>query len=236
MSARTKFAIAALLLFASNPILAKKYAGLTDAERRTVAIEYSTCLAEQHHLLLREFVLSQGVNDKKDDRYRVLSKFECIPARYKSDLTVMRMPLSGSLYAAAEALLIKEKPAISVDFSSIPYLAHREPMKMENYKKGGRLSREEYEREVERTKGSALVSRIGECTVRGDTPNVVAMLATQIGSDEEKNAIQTLIPVISRCITDGSIKLLPELIRGTAALNLYRLVNADKASNIGGAA
>lgn len=208
---------------------AARPANISEQERRQIGYEYAVCIAEKYPALAREFVLTDPTRDGKDERFRVLADYKCVPETLKVDFTYLRMHGDGSVYNLAEALLKRDKPKIPTDFAAIPYLAHRQPMKMENYKKSGKLSEKEYAQRVERSIGEYTMSRIGECVVRADPANSMALLDAAIAGDAENRAIQTLLPSVAKCIDNGSIKIRPEQLRGTAAFNLFRLVSAQSA-------
>lgn len=217
---------------AANLAFAAKPANFSDATRRQMGFDYAACITDKHPALAREYVLTDPTRDYKDERFRVFSDYKCVPETLKTDFTFLRMHADGSVYNMAEALLKRDKPAIPADFASIPYLAHREPMKLENYKKSGKMSQQEYAKRVERSIGEHTMSRIGECVVRADTSNAKALLDTEIGGEAEKAAIQLLLPSVGKCIENGSIKIRPEQLRGTVAFNLFRLVSVQPAAEM----
>lgn len=206
---------------------AARPANLSEQQRRQMGYDYAVCIADKYPALAREFVLTDPTRDSKDERFRVLADYKCVPETLKVDFVYLRMHGDGSVYNLAEALLKRDKPKIPTDFASIPYLAHRQPMKMENYKKSGKLSEKEYAQRVERSIGEYTMSRIGECVVRADPANSMALLDATIAGDAENRTIQTLLPSVAKCIDNGSIKIRPEQLRGTVAFNLFRLVSAQ---------
>jgi hypothetical protein len=201
-------------------------ANLSEAERRQMGFDYAQCIADKHPALVKEYVLSTDTAVQRDDKFRILSDFDCVPNHFKNQLARLRLASDGTLYSLSEAQLRREKLPLPTDFAAIPFLKHLEPMKMENYKSSGRLSKKEYAERVERSLHNLTMARIGECTVRGDVVNADALLATPIASEAEKAALQALVPAVSKCIENGSIKLLPEQLRGSVAYNLYRLSHA----------
>jgi hypothetical protein len=204
----------------------RRPANLSDAERRQIGYAFAECLVGKYPRLTQEYVLGTYDRENADEKFGVFSDFECIPDHYKDELIRLRMGNLGGRFTFAEILLTQETPEIPDNFLDVPMLAHAEPMSMANYKKSGKLSEKEYAALVERSIGDVAMSRIGECSVRGDLVNSKALLATKIGSPEEKIAVQNLVPAVSRCIANGSIKILPEQLRGSIALNLYRLLAA----------
>lgn len=202
-------------------------ANLTNVERRTLASAYAKCIATKHPALVREYVLQAGTSKQRDDRFRKLADWKCNPSSSSREVSSLYFSSSAALYIFAENLLQSEQLPAANNFANVALLTHPEPMKMESYKASGRLSKEDYAKMVERSIGEAAISQIGECVVRAATSNSRELLNTVIGSEEEYAAIQTILPVAGTCIKDGSIKLKPEHIRGTIALNLYRLTVAS---------
>jgi hypothetical protein len=206
----------------AQPVSALRPANLTEAERRQIGYDYAKCIVEKHTALAKQYVLDAAHAGKSSPRFAIFSDFECIPTGFKRELN-LRMGTDGMVYNFSEVLMKRENVQVPTDFAAVPFLSHGEPMKLENYKRGGRLSKEAYARNVANSQNKLIVAKIGECTVRGDGANAAALLQTGIGSNEEKAAMQAILPMVSKCIESGSIKLLPEQIRGSVAYNLYRL-------------
>jgi Ni/Co efflux regulator RcnB len=199
-------------------------ANLTATERRLIGYQFAECLVGKHQKLTQDYVLETVERDKVDDRFRMFSDFDCIPDYYKNELTRLRMGYIGGRFNFAEILLKVEQPAIPDNFIDVPFLEHLDPAKEMESNKTQKLSDKERAVALQRLTGEAAMSRIGECTVRGDLANSKALLATAIGTPEELAAVQNLVPAVSRCIQNGSVKILPEQLRGSIALNLYRLL------------
>ncbi len=214
------------LLIGFGGAAAESPANLLNAERRMLANDYAKCIATKHPKLVREFVLQAGNSKQPDDRIRKLADWKCMPSSSSREVTSLYFSSSAALYTFAEYLLKNEKIDVLNDFGAVPLLQHPEPEKMDSYKPSGRLSKEAYARMVEKSLGETAMSRIGECAVRADTINSKNLLETAVESAEEMAAIQILLPVVGQCIENGSIKMKPEQLRGTIALNLYRLTVA----------
>lgn len=207
--------------------MGSRSANLSNSERRLLGGAYAQCVVEKEAALVRDYVLLNAIERKKDERYRKLADRNCLPNN--SDREISRLYLSGhgALYVFAEQLLKTERLPVVESFSEISMLAHPKPMKMEDYNSSGKLSKQEFAKKVDQSFGEVVLSRIGECVVRADTGNARNLLSTAVGSEDEIVAIQTLMPALSGCIQDGSMKMNPEQVRGTVALNLYRLTTAS---------
>ena len=214
---------APLLLIGLSGAAAKPPANLLNAERRMLANDYAKCIAAKHPELVREYVLQAGNSRQRDDRFRKLTDWKCMPSSSSREVTSLHFSSSSARYTFAEFLLKNEKIFVFHDFGAVPLLQHPEPKKMEDYKPSGRISKGSYARMVEKSFGEAAMSRIGECVVRADTGNSIKLLETAVEGTEEMATIQLLLPVAGRCIENGSIRIKPEQLRGTIALNLYRL-------------
>jgi hypothetical protein len=189
--------------------------------------EYAKCVAGKHPDLVREYVLSEKNSGKRDDRFAKLADWKCLPSNSSREITTLYLSGHGARYVFAEHLLQTEKLPVVDNFGAVAMLVHPEPLKIEDYKASGKLSKQAYAKRVDQSFGEFALSRIGECVVRADTLGSKRLLKTAIGSAEEVAAINTLLPVAGGCIKDGSIKMKPEQVRGTVALNLYRLTVAS---------
>jgi hypothetical protein len=215
--------VAPLLLLGLSGAAAKTPANLLNAERRTLANDYAKCIAVKYPELVREYVLQAGEGGQPMDRFSKLVDWKCVPRSLSREFTSLYFSHSSARYTFAEYLLKNENTVVLRDYSAVPLLQHPEPMKMEDYKPSGKLSKEGYARVVKNSVAEAAMSRIGECVVRSDTENAQKLLETALESADEMATIQMLLPAAGRCIEDGSIRMKPEHLRGTIALNLYRL-------------
>jgi hypothetical protein len=69
--------------------------------------------------------------------------------------------------------------------------------------------------------------QIGECTARANPNAVTALLATEVGSPEERSAFSALVPAMGGCVPGGvSFRLPPLLVRGYLAEGAYRVAAA----------
>ncbi|MEA3003591.1 MAG: hypothetical protein QOH81_2379 [Sphingomonadales bacterium] len=80
---------------------------------------------------------------------------------------------------------------------------------------------------------SALLA-VGECTVRSDPTSSFALFGTDIGSPEEKAAIQMLTPALSQCLPQGfEFNMRIPAMRSVLAEAAYR-VSASSTQQVGG--
>jgi hypothetical protein len=74
------------------------------------------------------------------------------------------------------------------------------------------------------------LSNFGECVVRAGPLESYVLLMTKTGSAEEQKSFSSLMPALSSCMSEGrTLELNKATIRGTIALNYYRLAHASRA-------
>jgi hypothetical protein len=145
-----------------------------------------------------------------------------------------KMWFSGDLlrYALADALVRRELASQAVlDPAAIPPLNHRDPVppasvtQASNEKK--RFDREQWQFGV--ALAYSQVSHFGECVVRADPAGTHRLLASKPTSPSEGGAMLALRPSLSACLDKGNkLNLTKEVLRGTIALNYYRLAKAPR--------
>jgi hypothetical protein len=70
---------------------------------------------------------------------------------------------------------------------------------------------------------------IGECAARANLPGVMALLATEVGSLEERASLGNIMPSIAGCVPNGvTFRLPPLLIRGYLAEGALRNARAAR--------
>ncbi len=77
---------------------------------------------------------------------------------------------------------------------------------------------------IQNSQHDARLSAFGECVVR-TSPNLAwALLRTDVASKAEAGAFKEITPTLARCLaTDRGLQLGKYNVRGTVALNFYRL-------------
>ncbi len=207
-------------------------ANYTAAERRATMSDYSNCIVGKEADLAREVItdFSIELSEETYQRRRRLSDFKCIPESLRSDLVVMRMTSFGAKFGLAEALWHVEFADSDVDFSGLAPLDHPQPPASPDRPKGSKLSKEQFAERIDDLKKLRLFSRLGECISRNDPVGSRSLLLTQVASDAESKAIDKLLPVVSRCLSGGSLALLPDQLRGAVAFSHYRLQAAKMAN------
>ncbi|MEA3018308.1 MAG: hypothetical protein QOI38_3030 [Sphingomonadales bacterium] len=79
-------------------------------------------------------------------------------------------------------------------------------------------------------RASVIFIQIGECAARANPAGVVALLAAEVGSPEERAALANVVPAIGGCVPSGlSFQMPPLQIRAYLAEGAFRNAQADRA-------
>jgi len=79
-------------------------------------------------------------------------------------------------------------------------------------------------------RSSVIFIQIGECAARANPSGVLALLATAVGSPEERAALANVVPAIGGCVPSGlSLQIPPLQIRAYLAEGAFRNAFADRA-------
>ena len=137
-------------------------------------------------------------------------------------------------YALADGLVkdLLKAPAPAVGV--LPQLDHREPTPPPRVDKKGRpLSEAKYAAALEgyrQAQAFAYASRFGECVVRANPEGARDLLGTASDTPQETAAFAGLSNALSNCLESGQkIELSKVALRGTIAVNYYRLATAARA-------
>ena len=200
-------------------------------ETRKKVREYADCIVKKRPGDATAAVLSMSENTTLTKDYPKILDEYC----FTGFTDKMAFPADLLRYALADALVRRElanQPVL--DPQSIAPLAHRDPVPppsviQDNAKTSGKKT---YNRE-QWLFGVALayaqVSHLGECVVRTDPGGANRMLASAPTSDVESAAMRALHPALSGCLAKGNTAYLTkEVLRGTIALNYYRLSKAPR--------
>jgi hypothetical protein len=73
------------------------------------------------------------------------------------------------------------------------------------------------------TRSSLVFIAIGECAARANLPAVTALLATEVGTPEERAAFAAVVPALGGCVTEGvNFQMPPLQVRAYLAEGAYR--------------
>ncbi len=184
--------------------------GSANVEQRRAVAEFAQCVLRTHPVSVSRFVLSNEETETAFERTSDLMDPECYPVAADGTVTLdTNVPMLR--YAFAEALLRANRPA-----------ALSEPRKIGPLQHGVAEGKN-----VDAKRFNIAASEFGDCVVRAASAQADALLRSEIGSAAETAALQGLQPAFSGCVPAGSkFVLAPETVRGTIALNYYRLAKA----------
>ena len=197
---------------------------------RAVMAEFARCVVRRKHDAAAQVVLDPAA-DLGVERERGLFISDCMPSgsRMRAKATQMR-------YGLAEALALVDLKQIPASFDGVGPLEHRpfvdRPMPADVAANPARLAG--WKAFAEAATAYAALSPFGECVARADTGGSAALLRTRLDSDAEQAAIAAMGPALSGCLAKGQkIAINRFNLRGTVAVNLYRLARAPRVAVIG---
>ena len=217
----------ALIAVWSNAAWARDEGPGPDEVRRVVA-NYATCIVRHSHDQAARALLADSDNSMIKQDFRRLIDGDCL----RPDVKEIEFGSDLSRYALADALVNAEfaKGGPS-DFSDRPLLMHRQgPTQaqidaavaaVKSDKKRAK-TREAYEEQ----KIVPALSQYGECVVRVDPVGTRLWILSKPGSTEEAARIDALRHAFGVCLKDGKVVFSKETLRGTVALNYFRLAHA----------
>ena len=201
----------------------------TDRTAREVFESYTQCVVKKHPKDAAAVVLSTISEKEIFKSYSNLVTPDCLDT---GDLT---MPGADFLrYGLAEALVRREyATGLPVDFARAGSISHFQLDESDYEPKPGKpASTREVQRLDEQKKKDIairILSIYGECVVRASPPAALRLVLSTPSTSNEAEAFGLLGPALSACLTQGqTIALDKTAIRGSIALNLYRLAHAPR--------
>lgn len=228
-----KFLVCAASLGAALPSLAAT-ATPDKIETRRIIHAYADCVVKGDHDLASRAILSNFTNEDIFKRHRNLIRPDCVAEAANRGVSIGFRD-DTYRYAIADALIASDLRTFNTaDFSDRAKLTHHQPM--DEAELAEARSKKLSEKEIERLQHVyqsrltvSVLSHYGECIVRGDPMGSRALLMSEPTSVSEKQAIEALRPALVRCLAKGeSVKLDKTNLRGTIAINYYRLAMAPK--------
>ena len=181
---------------------------------RAVLAEFSRCIVRRKHDIAARVVLDPAASLGRE-RAEGLFISDCMPPRSR-----MRVNATQMRYGLAEALTIADAKTLSFDFANVAPLAHPSSASPASF--------------AAEQAALAAASPFGECVVRAAPAQSLAVLRTRVGSPEESAAMESLFPLLGTCLGKGKeMRLNRFVMRGTLALNLYRLARAPRVAAAG---
>ena len=221
--------LAALFLFAAiAPASEGNRNDLSQDDSRDVMQIFAQCMAKHYEEDAQTIVETSPVGEAAWDLHKLMRP-NCMPK--SPHRLAMRGKLTQYRYALAEALLLRSYPdsppngvteAVALDH---PMFSPGAPMPAEWPGDPAK-----WQEDVEASQGYAYVSSFGECVVRAAPDASWALLKTDVASRDEKARFDALIPAFSGCVAKGQqVELNKFNVRGSIALNYYRLAHAPRA-------
>lgn len=205
-----------------------------DTARLTIA-KFSTCVAKKKRADASEYV--REVNPDRKRENQLLAKVGdqgCLRAALSGSAVQAELQFPGDTlrYCLADALIqleLANGPVLS--FANVPALPPRafDASKFEP-KPGKTPSKRELENLANhrsRSEVATFMAGFGECVVRSDSVKSYELLMTQVTSKEEAAQMGKLTPVLASCIPQQrTVSLNKTVVRGSIAMNYYRLAKA----------
>ena len=207
-----------------------------DRKVRQVQSEFGECVIKKHFDVARHFVLTPDLEkaEWRKDVKRIADGYCLVAATNEAGSVEMRFPADTMRYALADSLVRREFSA-----GPLPSIKDAAPLVQpqldeDDYRPewGEKVKKAKLEDMAEaRSKrlGVIFLAHFGECVVRADPVRSHALLMTQPDTPQEGAAFEALSPALGPCVTAGqSLKFSKPTLRGTIAMNYYRLAHAPK--------
>lgn len=226
----TTLCLTALVCALTGPAIAAAKRN-SAVEGRKAAYEFAECTMKRNGRLASRIVLEQLRNSEIMDENRLLISGDCVPA---GGWTMeMRFPELHLQYALA-TVMVQSDPTLTItEPSSIAPLKHRGIDEAEYRSKPGKQVSEKRAAELLENRNEALVrvalSLIGECVVRAAPAKSEALVRSEVAGAAEAAALRSILPDLQGCILAGKqFNFSREMLRGTVAMNFYRLAKAPR--------
>jgi hypothetical protein len=217
---------AALLLLA----IAGSAAHASDPQTRQVFNSYGQCVVQKHPRQAADVVLSQLSTREILKTHQELVDPDCL-----GSAGALIMPGSDFLrYGLAEALVRREYAAgLPADFAFAGPIQHFQPDEADYRPKPGKtLKPKEMAKLEERRKHEVALrtmSMYGECVARRSPSTALQLVLSKPTSPGEAAALAAMRGPLSDCLPPGmTVALDKAAVRGSVALNLYRLAHAPR--------
>lgn len=224
--------VLSLVLLAVAPVAAR--AGDSAKEQvkiRKITFDYAACVVKAHHAKASEAILATASNEAIMGKMSQIIDSDCLGSAAGEGVD-MRFPNDTYQYALADAL-------VNADFASHGHdsFADRLPLAqpprttqeeqadgLAKIKSGSK--RKEAQRGYDKANALAWLARYGECVVREDPKSARYWLLTRPETPEEISRITAMSRTFSACLGSGTMRLNRITMRGTVAINYYRLAMA----------
>ena len=224
---------AAFLVFASSPASAQNSKA---KHTRDIQARYGECVVERHTSSARRLVLDPALEGAAWRRtIPNVANGDCLVDVTKSITWVeLTFPHDTLRYLLAEALVRRElwsepvrsfardAPLAQPKFNEADYLP----------KQGQKLSKyqlQDMKEGLVKKRARVFLSEFGECVVRQNPERSFLLLKARPATSNEEGAFKALAPQLSNCLPAGQQLAVGKVaIRGTIAMNYYRLAQAPR--------
>ncbi len=200
-------------------------------EARVTMARFADCVVGRRAKEAASVVLSLASNEEIYGKYPKLIDSKCLMKSTRLGDPMLQMPGDNFHFALAEALIRKDMAVfIPRDLNALPPLPQRDldprsfaPVPGKRYKPA---TLKDMAGSLRTAQELLFVRQFGNCVVRVDPRASHNLLLTAAATPAERAAIQLLAPTFSRCVQPGQqFKANIAGMRGTIALNFYRLVS-----------
>lgn len=200
-------------------------------ETRKLMHAYARCVVRSNHDRASEAIIADVNNGTILRRYPELISSDCMSQTAGNG---SQMRFGGDLYryALADALVNADFAKTGeTDFSNRLPLAHLLPpnpaqLATEIAKTKSKSERAKLQKSFDTDVGVSWLSHYGECVVRLSPTKARYWLLTPADTPEEVSRINDLGPSFGSCLREGTLKFNRTTMRGTVAINYYRLATA----------
>ena len=225
-----------LLAVTAAPTLARQPIGTT--QTRSISANYADCVVKKSAPQARGAIAELANSLTVQKKYRRLIDPTCM-AQVTTNTSSDGIAFGGDtfFYTMADALIRKDYAQSGpTDFSAIAPLIHRQKLanpSASEREESSKRQQAEFEKDLAKSNAFNTLSRFGECAVRGN-PEVSRQLSlTEVGSADERLKFNILLPALAKCLPpEATVKFSPFLLRGTIALNYFRLAFASETDSI----
>lgn len=240
--------IVLLVAIALLPLGAQSALGLPAGKDRYAqdVYDYATCTVRNNHKRSRELILADIDNATMAQKFSDLytSKplafvFEC------HELILVEhqvIEIDPDLFRISLATVLVQKEfarVATLEFSRVAPLSHRPPEDAGKYQARFAAAHSDKQRariklEYDKDLTRFWLAQFGECAARKEPAVAKDWIMSDVDSTAERAAITRMSPAFAACLAEGETLTFPKsVLRGTVAINYYRLAMAKPAASTG---
>jgi hypothetical protein len=206
---------------------------------RLLVADYANCIIKREASLAREVLLAGDEDRELMARYPKLVQDTCLSTKL-GDQVVLSFRDDEYRYALADALVRRDlAEVVPPDLAELPALKHgterADPSTLAGASLSGR-SLQKAAADYNKWRTGQYMWRFGECVVRVDPEGSKRLLMSPIESSAESAGFTSLGTALGTCLGEGrQLEFGKVALRGTIAVNYYRLVTAALPQTAGAA-